>query len=124
MSTKTLEGGLICAQEADVVMTTFDPAQDDDRKLMQNCATHNAGVLLKKIFNSGHLLVNPSNADSQDNKSKQNAKPITTLIEQQMKVIFAQSAVNSAIIGTLNCQHLRSNVQCALLGLAENNQLA
>lgn len=124
MSTKTLEGGLICAQEADVVMTTFDPAQDDDRTLMQNCATHNAGVLLKKIFNSGHLLVNSPNADAQDNKNRQDAKPITTLIEQQMKVIFAQSAVNSAIIGTLNCQHLRSNVQCALLGLAENNQLA
>ncbi len=124
MSTKTMEGGLICAQEADVVMTTFDPAQDDDRKLMQNCATHNAGVLLKKIFNSGHLLVNSPNADAQDNKNRQDAKPITTLIEQQMKVIFAQSAVNSAIIGTLNCQHLRSNVQCALLGLAENNQLA
>jgi aryl-alcohol dehydrogenase-like predicted oxidoreductase len=119
MSTKTLEGSLICAQEADVVMTTFDPAQENDLALMQSCATHKTGVLLKKIFNSGHLLANdPSNP------GQQNSKSTTALIEQQMKVIFAQAAVNSAIIGTLNCQHLHSNVQCALLGLAENALLA
>ncbi|RYZ99092.1 MAG: aldo/keto reductase [Moraxellaceae bacterium] len=113
MSTKTLEGGIICAQEADVVMATFDPEQEDDLKLMQSCETHNTGVLLKKIFNSGHLIT-----DNQTGKST------NAIIEQQMKVIFAQSAVNSAIIGTLNCQHLRSNVECALLGLAEHSKLA
>lgn len=113
MSTKTLEGGIICAQEADVVMATFDPAREDDRKLIQTCETHKTGVLLKKIFNSGHLIT-----DNQTDKST------NAIIEQQMKVIFAQSAVNSAIIGTLNCQHLRSNVECALLGLAENSKLA
>ncbi len=119
MSTKTLEGGLICAQEADVVMATFDPAQEGELALMQSCATHKAGVLLKKIFNSGHLLTK-DHLSAEDKHSK----PINAIIEQQMKVIFAQTAVNSAIIGTLNCQHLRSNVQCALLGLAENAQLA
>lgn len=113
MSTKTLEGGIICAQEADVVMATFDPDQEDDLKLMQSCAAHKTGVLLKKIFNSGHLLT-----------SNQTNKTANAIIEQQMKVIFAQNAVNSAIIGTLNGQHLRSNVECALLGLAENAKLA
>ncbi len=113
MSTKTHEGSMICAQEADVVMTTFDPTQDSDRELMQHFARHKTGVLLKKIFNSGHLL-----------KEDQGESSTHAIIEQQMKVIFAQSAVNSAIIGTLNCQHLRSNVECALLGLAENGQLA
>ena len=113
MSTKTLEGGLICAQEADVVMATFDPENDDDKQLMESWNTHKTGVLLKKIFNSGHLL-KPDGANKSTN----------AIIEQQMKVIFAQSAVNSAIIGTLNCQHLRDNIQCALLGLAENSKLA
>jgi aryl-alcohol dehydrogenase-like predicted oxidoreductase len=113
MSTKTLEGGLICAQEADVLMATFDAEQDDDCQLLQNCTKHGTGVLLKKIFNSGHLLNN-------DHTNR----TANAIIEQQMTVIFAQSAVNSAIIGTLNCQHLRSNVECALLGLAENSKLA
>lgn len=113
MSTKTHEGSIICAQEADVVMTTFDPTQASDLELMQDCANHKTGVLLKKIFNSGHLL-----------RDDQSQRSTNAIIEQQMKVIFAQSAVNSAIIGTLNCQHLRNNVECALLGLAENALLA
>ena len=121
MSTKTLEGGIICAQEADVVMATFDPQQEDDQTLMQSCTAHKAGVLLKKIFNSGHLLTDNQTGSQTSSHADKSANAI---IEQQMKVIFAQSAVNSAIIGTLNCQHLRSNVECALLGLAENSKLA
>jgi len=113
MSTKTLEGGLMCATEADVVMATFDPEKDDDRLLMETWSGHTTGVLLKKIFNSGHLL-----------KPETGNKSVKAIIEEQMKVIFAQNAVNSAIIGTLNCQHLRDNVECALSGLAENSKLA
>ncbi|RYY03745.1 MAG: aldo/keto reductase [Gammaproteobacteria bacterium] len=113
MSTKTLEGGIICAREADVVMTTFNPSEKDDERLMHSCAQHNAGVLLKKVFNSGHLL-----------KPEYGTTTINAIIEQQMTGIFAQSAVNSAIIGTLNGQHLRSNVECALMGLAANSKLA
>lgn len=113
MSTKTLEGGLICAQEADVIMTTFDPESTGDQAIMQSCTAQNTGVLLKKIFNSGHLL-----------QQEQNDRSPNAIIEAQMKLIFAQSAVNSAIIGTLNSQHLRTNVECALLGLAENSKLA
>ena len=125
MSTKTLAGSLICAAEADVVMATFDATQEDDLALMQNCAVHQTGVLLKKIFNSGHLLADdPAHANAPEDENKKNNKRINAIIEQQMKVIFAQTAVNSAIIGTLNSQHLRSNVQCALLGLAENGLLA
>jgi len=112
MSTKTLEGGMLCSQAADVVMTTFDPDKEDDLRLMQHCATHNTGVLLKKIFNSGHLLT-----------EDHSPKAANAVIEKQMKVIFAQRAVNSAIIGTLNNQHLRNNVECALHGLAETQTL-
>lgn len=111
MSTKTLAGGLLCAAEADLVMTTFDQDSAEDLQLLDTCASENTGVLLKKIFNSGHLL----NAAGQLSNA---------IIEQQMKVIFAQKPVNSAIIGTLNPEHLRSNIHCALLGLAENGLLA
>ena len=102
MSTKTVEGGLLCAQHADLIMTTYDAEQEGDRQLLDECAKKNVGVLLKKIFNSGNLL------DQAQTKSR-----IAT-IEQQMQVIFGHKATNSAIIGTLNCQHLRDNVSCAL----------
>jgi aryl-alcohol dehydrogenase-like predicted oxidoreductase len=113
MSTKTLEGGLLCTESADVVMTTFATESDDDLALLDACRARNTGVLLKKVFNSGHLLHELAN----------NRNP-HHIIEQEMARIYAQSAVNSAIIGTINCQHLRSNMQCALLGLAENSKLA
>lgn len=106
MSTKTVEGGLLCTQEADLIMTTYDPEQEGDRHLLDECAKKNVGVLLKKIFNSGNLL------DQAQTKSR-----IAT-IEQQMQVIFGHKATNSAIIGTLNCQHLRDNAACAISALA------
>lgn len=119
MSTKTLEGGLICAREADVVMATYDPEQKEDQQLLDACSTNNTGVLLKKIFNSGHLITNPTAPTTSNNT----AQPRNSTIAEKMKVIFAQKAVNSAIIGTLKPQHLRSNVECALVALAENSNL-
>jgi aryl-alcohol dehydrogenase-like predicted oxidoreductase len=106
MSCKTLAGGELCAQAADVVMTSYSPEQPDDKTLLDSCATYRCGVLLKKIFNSGHLLTaKPSSTKS---------TPTQALVEQQMRLMFAHKAVNSAIIGTLNGQHLRDNVACAL----------
>lgn len=116
MSVKTLEGGLLCAPSADVIMASIDPAQADTQPLLEACSQYNCGLLLKKIFNSGHLLHSDQTPGSP-------ATSTTAIIEQQMKVIFAPKAVNSAIIGTLNCQHLRSNIECALLGLADNGKL-
>jgi aryl-alcohol dehydrogenase-like predicted oxidoreductase len=114
MSSKTLAGGLLCAQEADLVMTTYDPVLADDRQLLDECALRNCGVLLKKIFNSGHLLSSAPNQDGEQDKSQAHAKSVRAAIEQQMQLIFAHKAVNSAIIGTLNSQHLRDNVAAAL----------
>ena len=116
MSTKTLEGGLLCAQEADIVMTTYDPEKTDDIQLLETCAARNTGVLLKKIFNSGHLLAQPNNSAMArpQPELRTHLPPSLSAIEKQMQLIFAHKAVNSAIIGTLNCQHLRTNVACAL----------
>ena len=129
MSTKTLEGGLLCAQEADVVMTTYAADVEDDQTLLDACSKNKTGVLLKKIFNSGHLLQAPEKALKASEIDSENAEqPSTNFgpsqrtereIERQMKVIFGQPAVNSAIIGTLNCQHLQTNAECALVALAD-----
>ncbi|MES2822658.1 MAG: aldo/keto reductase [Pseudomonadota bacterium] len=114
MSTKTVAGGLLCAEEADVVMTTYDPDSEADQQLLDECAVRNTGVLLKKIFNSGHLL-NPTPAEPKSKPNAgQKAQTPRTAIERQLQLIFSHKAVNSAIIGTLNCQHLRDNVACAL----------
>jgi len=113
MSTKTVAGGMLCAQEADVIMTTYDPESEDDRHLLDQCAAQHTGVLLKKIFNSGHLLAQSSTEQPQNRPQKKAKTPVKT-IEEKLELIFSHKAVNSAIIGTLNCQHLRDNVACAL----------
>jgi aryl-alcohol dehydrogenase-like predicted oxidoreductase len=114
MSTKTLAGGLLCAREADLLMTTYDPELDEDRQLLDECTARNTGVLLKKIFNSGHLITQSPSASPTHAKTKSPR----AAIEQQMQLIFGHKAVNSAIIGTLNCQHLRENVACAIDALS------
>lgn len=104
MSVKTLEGGLICAREADVVMTTFTPESEADLRLLDECLAQHTGVLLKKIFQNGHLLAT-------DNPLQTS---VLRKVEDKMAAIFSHKAVNSAIIGTINSQHLQSNATCAL----------
>ena len=113
MSTKTLAGSKLCAPVADLIMATYDPEVTEDQQLLEACTKHSTGLLLKKIFNSGHLV---SNLEKHESPNK--------VIEKKMQTIFAQSAVNSAIIGTLNCQHLHNNVECALSALADHGKLA
>lgn len=101
MSTKTHEGLQACLNRADVVMTTLEPTNEADRVSAQQARDAGLGLLLKKVFNSGHLLQN------QPESTK------IAIIEQTFAGIFDHPAVSSAIIGTLNPQHLRLNAACA-----------
>jgi aryl-alcohol dehydrogenase-like predicted oxidoreductase len=111
MSTKTTEGGLLCAKEADLIMTTYDPELTQDRDMLDECAVQHCGVLLKKIFDSGRLLHKPESEEPLDPKASRRQ------IDTHMQLIFQHKAVNSAIIGTLNPQHLRDNLACAVNAL-------
>jgi aryl-alcohol dehydrogenase-like predicted oxidoreductase len=111
MSTKTTEGGLACTQAADLIMTTYDPEIAQDVRLMDECCQYDCGVILKKIFKSGHLLIPAQEPAKAEQHTTQ------TLIDAQMQAIFTHKAVKSAIIGTLNPNHLRNNVASAMNAL-------
>ena len=98
MSTKTVAGGLLAAQHSDCVMVTYNLQQPQEQPVLDYCLTNNKGVLLKKVFASGHLV----------NKAGSNA------LEQSLRFVFSHSAVSSAIVGTINPTHLRDNVDTAL----------
>ncbi len=98
MSTKTLSGGLLAALHCDCVMVTYNLEQRQERSIIDLCEKNNRGVLLKKALGSGHLLSENSLQDSMD-------------------FIFSHPGVTSAIVGTINPQHLRDNVARALLAL-------
>jgi aryl-alcohol dehydrogenase-like predicted oxidoreductase len=106
MSTKTLAGGLLTAQHADAVMVTYNRDHRDEEAVIDECRRLNKGVFLKKALASGHLC---AATDTEED-------PVQT----SMNFVFSHPGVSSAIIGTINPQHLRDNVSKALFALNQD----
>ncbi len=92
VSTKTVAGGLLAAEKTDGVMITYHTEYTDEASVLDYCAQHQKGVLIKKAFASGHI----------------------TDTTAALQFVLRNRAVSSAIIGTINPQHLRDNVAAAL----------
>lgn len=93
MSTKTVEGGLWCVENMDVVMATYNPVYTEELPVLERAAELNKGVLIKKGLQSGH-------ADAAAGGGG---------VEAALRFVFAQPAVDSVIVGTINPDHLRQN---------------
>lgn len=91
LSGKTVDGGLLALEYSDAVMVTFNLTEQSEREVIQRAHQLNKAVLIKKAFNSGHAA---SPADS-------------------LKRVLSEPGVSSVIVGTLNPQHLESNVATA-----------
>ncbi|RLA46104.1 MAG: aldo/keto reductase [Gammaproteobacteria bacterium] len=99
MSTKTVAGGLLAAQKSDIVMVTWNLEFQEDIPIIDYCQQHGKGVLIKKAFASGHLT-----------QAGQAIKNKGLLIDQSLAMIFSHPGVSSAIIGTINPDHLQANI--------------
>ena len=89
MSTKTVEGGRWIVENTDVVMATFNLETDAELPVIERAYQLNKGVVIKKGLQSGH-------ADS---------------VENAFRHVLTQAGVSSMIVGTINPDHLRSNVE-------------
>ncbi len=98
MSTKTVEGGMMAAQQSDGVMVTWNLQHGEEVPVIDYCQQHNKGVLIKKALASGHATLN----DQEDP------------VQKSFQMIFAHSGVSSAIVGTINPKHLQENVEQAI----------
>ncbi len=96
MSTKTVAGGLLTIDLADVAMVTYNPAAMEDRAVIAHARQCNKGIFIKKALASGHLQAT---------------------VAENMRFIFAEPGVTSVIVGTINPDHLRENVRLVLLSL-------
>lgn len=94
MSSKTVDGGCWVVENCDVVMATANLEYDDERPVLELAEKLNKGVIIKKGLQSGH-------ADSSSGGSG---------IEDAFRHILSQPGVSSMIVGTINKQHLQSNV--------------
>lgn len=97
MSTKTVAGGLLTIEQADLAMVTYNPLHLAEQAVIDAAHEKNKGIFIKKAFASGHL--NKITGDD----------PVHTAI----KCILQQSGVSSLILGTINHDHLRHNIACA-----------
>jgi aryl-alcohol dehydrogenase-like predicted oxidoreductase len=95
MSTKTLDGGIRAAELLDVVMVTYN-LQQRDSEVVARAGVLNKGIVVKKGLMSGRVQ------DAQRD-----------IVKDSMELIFANPAIHSMIVGTLNTDHLAHNITCA-----------
>jgi aryl-alcohol dehydrogenase-like predicted oxidoreductase len=102
MSTKTVAGGLLTLQYSDAAMVMYNPLNTEELPVITAAHEMHKGILVKKALVSGHI----------DKINNQN--PVQTA----MDFIYKEPGVSSVILGTINPQHLKTNVQCAARSLA------
>ena len=98
MSTKTVKGGLLAVDHADVVMVMHNPIYTEEQSVIAYAHQCGKSVFIKKALASGHL------------QKIEGADPVAAA----MQFIFQEPGVTSVIVGTLNPEHLRHNVSCVL----------
>ena len=100
ISSKTLEGSLLAADICDAVMLVHTNHYPDEKAAIDKCAQQDVAVLLKKVLDSGHIC--------------HDAQPANDPIQAALDFAYAHPGVTSAILGTVNLQHLRDNLIKAL----------
>ncbi len=100
MSTKTIAGGIAAVDQSDVVMVTYNPIHVEERPVILHARQKNKSIFIKKALASGHI----------------EKIAATDPVRAALKFIFAEPGVSSVIVGTLNPEHLRYNVECATTG--------
>jgi aryl-alcohol dehydrogenase-like predicted oxidoreductase len=95
MSSKTVEGGLWVVEHCDVVMATCNLEYNDELPVFKRAKELNKGVVVKKGLLSGH-------ADTASGGGG---------IEKAFEHVLSQPGVSSMIVGTINQEHLRHNVE-------------
>ncbi len=103
MSTKTVSGGLMAAELSDVVMVTWNLSYNDEIPVVDYCQKLNKGVLIKKALASGHLSSREAPQAS-----------ATDPVADTFKMLLDHRGVSSIIIGSINPQHIRSNIDAAI----------
>lgn len=98
MSTKTVAGGLLTLEQADIAMVTSRPDYMDEAAVIEKAHVLQKGVLIKKAFASGHLDVS---------KGQESAL-------KSLRFNLLYPAVASIVIGTISLDHLTANCQSVL----------
>lgn len=97
LSGKTVAGGIKALQYSDCAMVTYNLNEQAELPVLEYAKAHNKGIFIKKALASGHIC----------------SLPHQSCLEASFELVFSAPAVSSAIIGTINPEHLRQNIQVA-----------
>lgn len=95
ISSKTVEGGLHALQYLDVVMCTYNLKETAELPVIESAYQKNKGIFIKKGLMSGHL----------DTMEEDNP------LMASYRHIFSRPGVTSMIVGTINPEHLKQNIE-------------
>jgi aryl-alcohol dehydrogenase-like predicted oxidoreductase len=99
MSIKSVEGGVKAAELTDAVMVTYNPNDTAGAEVIDYASKRNKGVIIKKALNSGHGCEGG--------------------VRKNIDFSLNHNGVSSIVFGTINADHLASNVACAKKVLGE-----
>ncbi len=107
MSTKTVDGGILAAQQSDIVMATHNMEYQEEKAVIDYAHQHQKGILIKKALNSGHYAHGKNNADP---------------VQKSFEFIFQSPSVSSIILGSINPSHIKSNAAKAITAFERNKK--
>ena len=98
-STNSIEAGVYAVENCDLVMVPYNKDYQEHLPVIKLAQEKNKGVLIKKGLMSGFLSENdPKNS-----------------VHECLKSIYIHPAVSSLVVGTINPNHLKENIQASLL---------
>ncbi len=115
MSTKTVKGGMLTVDQADVVMVTHNLAYQEEAPVIAYAHQNNKGVLIKKALASGHSAHN-TETDKKDKEKKKDS------VTESFQCIFKEQGVSSIVLGSINPEHISNNAEKAIKAYQNRNK--
>jgi aryl-alcohol dehydrogenase-like predicted oxidoreductase len=116
ISSKTLAGGLAAVDLCDAVMIVHNRDYTEEEAVIAKSVQQGTAVLLKKVLASGHICHDapPVSAETRKAAELLDQNQEQDPIQSALNFAYAQPGVTSAVIGTVNLQHLHANLIKAL----------
>lgn len=104
MSSKTIEGGLRAIDVVDALMLTYNRSDTSQSPVIEQAQKAGKGVLIKKGLASGHAVHGT-------------ARDGTPSVADNFRFLLNPPGISSIIVGTINPNHLRENIQAVVEGV-------
>lgn len=104
MSSKTIEGGLRAIDVVDALMLTYNRSDTSQSQVIEQAQKAGKGVLIKKGLASGHAVYGA-------------AQDKIPSVADNFRFLLDPPGISSIIVGTINPNHLRENIQAVVEGV-------